>query len=67
MTTTSEVAALRRAATKFRKATEARDNAAADLAEAIRVCDRAGVPRNEIQREAGVARQTVYRAVEGPK
>lgn len=67
MTDTHAVAALRRAARKFKKAGEARDVAAAELADAIRAADAAGVARNEIVRVAGVARQTVYRAVEGPK
>lgn len=67
MTDTPEVAALRRAAKKFKKAGEARDAAAGELADAIRAADESGVSRNEIQRVAGVARATVYRAVEGAK
>lgn len=64
MTTHKEaVAGLRRAAKKYEAAQAKRDAAMAELNDAIRAADDAGVPRNEIQREAGVARQTVYNAV----
>lgn len=66
MTDTTEAAdLLRQAAGKFRAAAAARDQAADELADAIRVADAAGMARNEIVEVAGVARMTVYRAVEG--
>lgn len=59
--------ALKRAAKKYERADAARKAAMAELTEAIRAADRAGIPRNEIQRLSGVSRVTLYRLVEGPK
>lgn len=61
--TEETVAALRAAGRKFSEAQAARDAAMAELAAAIRAADAAGVNRSEIQRQAAVARQTVYRAL----
>lgn len=63
MTEKEATAALRRAAKKYEKAQAARDAAFTELGEAIRAADQAGVGRNEIQRQAGVARQTVWNAL----
>jgi predicted DNA-binding protein (UPF0251 family) len=68
MTTEEEAtAALKRAAKRYEAAQAKREAAMNELAEAMREADVAGVPRNEIQRVSGVARQTMYRVVDGAK
>jgi DNA invertase Pin-like site-specific DNA recombinase len=56
---------LRKAGRKFD--TEARDAAAAELADAIRAAAAAGATWNEIINTAGVARRTVERALKSEK
>jgi DNA invertase Pin-like site-specific DNA recombinase len=58
---------LRKAGRKFDRATEARDAAAAELADAIRAAAAAGATWNEIINTAGVARRTVERALKSEK
>jgi DNA invertase Pin-like site-specific DNA recombinase len=58
---------LRKAGRKFDRATEARDAAAAELADAIRAAAAAGATWNEIINTAGVDRRTVERALKSEK
>lgn len=67
MTTTDPVAEIKKAAKKYEKAQAVRDEAMAVLVRAMRAADKAGVARNEIQRASGLARVTVYRAVDAPE
>jgi DNA-binding phage protein len=62
---TDPAKAVKSLAAKYRKAQEARDKALEDLTAAMRAADAAGaMSRNEIQRVTGLARQTVYRALD---
>lgn len=63
MTTPPELTALRRSATRYRKAKTAADAALDELTQAIRTADAAGVPRKDVLAESPLARQTTYNAL----
>lgn len=58
--------ALAKARRAYEKASAAREKAMHELTLAMRQADAAGMSRSQIQRQAGVARQTVYDAVSVP-
>jgi hypothetical protein len=68
MPTPPAIAAVRSAGRKYARAVRARDEALAELQEAIRAAGEAGhSPTNEIIPAAGVARQTVFDALKKPR